>query len=162
MPIFIALGKATDAGMTNLDHLTGRHEVARRRARDLGGRVIGSYATLGQYDFVVILDCPDLETCMRILNRETGGGNIRYETMPALPTREFAQLFLDEAQLEEERRVLRIGRSARQRAAQAAAHKRSRKAPTKSLAKASATRAAAKGPKRTEKKRAAERTARKR
>jgi len=117
MPMFIALGRATEQGLANLDNLTGRHEIARRRARDLGGRVVGSYATLGRYDFVVMLDCPDLETCMRILSRESAGGNIRYETMPALPTREFAQIFLDEQALAEERRVLRVGRTATKRAA---------------------------------------------
>jgi uncharacterized protein with GYD domain len=125
MPMFIALGKATEQGLANLDNLTGRHEIARRRARDLGGRVIGSYATLGQYDFVVMLDCPDLETCMRILSRESAGGNIRYETMPALPTRDFAQIFLDEQELAEERRVLRVGRTATKRAVKRAAAKKS-------------------------------------
>ncbi|MCZ6707072.1 MAG: GYD domain-containing protein [Chloroflexi bacterium] len=113
MPVFIALGKATDSGMQNLDNLTARHERARRRARDLGGRVIDSYATLGRYDFVVILECP-VETCMLILNRESSGGNVRYETMPALPTREFASLFLDEAALREERRVLHVRASRKQ------------------------------------------------
>jgi len=111
MPIFIALGKATESGLQNLDNLAGRHEIARRRVRDLGGRVLGSYATLGAYDFVVVLDCPDAETCMRILNKEASGGNIRYETMTALPTRDFAQLFLDEEALEEEHRVLRVSRA---------------------------------------------------
>ena len=51
MPVFIALGTATDSGIKDLDSLTARHEGARRRARDLGGRVLDSYATLGRYDF---------------------------------------------------------------------------------------------------------------
>lgn len=110
MPIFIALGSVTGSGMQALDHLTARHEEAVKRARRLGGRVISSYATMGRYDFVVTLDCPDMETAMTILNREAAGGNIKYETMLALPTREFAALFLDEASREDERRVLRIER----------------------------------------------------
>ncbi len=107
MPIFIALGKVTTEGMHDLDHLTARHEEAVKRVRQLGGRVISSYATMGRYDFVVTLDCPDMETAMRILNREAAGGNIKYETMAALPTRDFAQLFLDESSLADERTVLR-------------------------------------------------------
>ena len=110
MPIFIALGSVTGSGMQALDHLTARHEEAVKRAKRLGGRVISSYATMGRYDFVVTLDCPDMETAMTILNREAAGGNIKYETMLALPTREFAALFLDEASREDERRVLRIER----------------------------------------------------
>jgi len=110
MPIFIALGSVTGSGMQALDHLTARHEEAVKRAKRLGGRVISSYATMGQYDFVVTLDCPDMETAMTILNREAAGGNIKYETMVALPTRDFAALFLDEASREDERRVLRVER----------------------------------------------------
>lgn len=153
MPMFIALGKATEQGLANLDNLTGRHEIARRRARDLGGRVVGSYATLGRYDFVVMLDCPDLETCMRILSRESAGGNIRYETMPALPTREFAQIFLDEQALAEERRVLRVGRTATKRAATRAVGKKtaskktgSEKVPSKNAARKTRKRSAKKAP----------------
>jgi hypothetical protein len=51
-----------------------------------------------------------METAMTILNREAAGGNIKYETMVALPTRDFAALFLDEASREDERRVLRVER----------------------------------------------------
>ena len=112
MPIFIALGSVTGSGMQAVDHLTARHEEAVKRARRMGGRVISSYATMGRYDFVVTLDCPDMETAMTILNREAAGGNIKYETMIALPTRDFAALFLDEASREDERRVLRVGRRA--------------------------------------------------
>ncbi len=110
MPIFIALGQVTSQGAQNHDHLIARHEEAVKRAKQLGGRVLSSYATMGRYDFVVTLDCPNMETAMRILTREAAGGNIRYETMAAMPTRDFAQLFLDKAALEEEHRVLRSGR----------------------------------------------------
>lgn len=113
MPIFIALGKVTEQGMRGLDHFMGRHEEAVKRVMQLGGRVVSSYATMGRYDFVVTLDCPDMESAMRILNREAAGGNIRYETMVALPTREFARLFLSETELEEERAVLRVPRGSR-------------------------------------------------
>ena len=111
MPIFVALGRVTPEGMRNLDHLTARHEEAVKRVKLLGGRVISSYATMGSYDFVVTLDCPSMEVAMTILNREAAGGNIRYETMVGMPTRDFAQMFLDEEALAEERRVLRRDRS---------------------------------------------------
>ena len=83
MPIFIALGTVTTQGMQNLDHLVARHDEAVKRVKVLGGRVLSSYAVMGQYDFIVTLDCPDIETAMRVLSREAGGGNIKYETMPA-------------------------------------------------------------------------------
>jgi uncharacterized protein with GYD domain len=114
MPIFIALGQVTSQGAQHHQNLMARHEEAVKRAKQLGGRVLTSYATMGRFDFVVTLDCPDMETAMRILTREASGGNIRYETMAALPTRDFAQLFLNEAALEDEHRVLRSGRRKRE------------------------------------------------
>ncbi len=113
MPIFIALGKVTDAGMQNLDHLTARHEEAIKRAHRLGGRVVSSYATMGSYDFVVVLDCPTMEIAMTILSREAAGGNIRYETLTGLPTRDFARMFLDAEALAEEETVIRRDRPPR-------------------------------------------------
>ena len=143
MPIFVALGKVTAKGMQDLDHLTARHEEAVKRARRLGGRVISSYATMGRYDFVVTLDCPDTETAMRILNREAAGGNIKYESMPGLPTRDFARLFLDESSLADERTVLRHRRrpagnaTKPRRPADAAKQRRARKTATNLARKSS-------------------------
>lgn len=92
MPIFVALGKATEQGVKNLGGFGARHEQAVKRAEGLGGKVIGSYALLGHYDYLVILDCPDEKTALRILLGEAQGGNIRYETLTAIPTDEFAKL----------------------------------------------------------------------
>ena len=113
MPIFIALGKVTDAGLQNLDHLMARHEEAVKRAHRIGGSVISSYATMGAYDFVVVLDCPTMEIAMTILNREAAGGNIRYETLTGMPTRDFARMFLDAEARAEEETVIRRDRPAR-------------------------------------------------
>ncbi len=92
MPIFVALGKATDAGIRNLESFTIRHEQAIQRAEQAGARVIASYALLGQYDYLVILDCPDEKTALFVLTREAAGGNVRYETLPALLMEDFTTL----------------------------------------------------------------------
>jgi uncharacterized protein with GYD domain len=92
MPIFVALGKATDDGVRNLESFSIRHERATQRAEQAGARVIASYALLGHYDYLVILDCPDEKTALFVLTREAAGGNVRYETLPAMPMEEFATL----------------------------------------------------------------------
>ena len=96
MPLFVALGKATEEGTRNLVGLRQRHEVAVRRAERLGARLVGSYALLGHYDYLAILDCPDLSTALKVLAREAAGGNVRYETLAALPLEEFAALVEEE------------------------------------------------------------------
>jgi uncharacterized protein with GYD domain len=92
MPLFVALGKATDEGRRNLVGLRQRHQAAVRRAEQAGARVIASYALLGHYDYLAILECPDLATALRVLAREAAGGNVAYETLAAVPIEEFAQL----------------------------------------------------------------------
>lgn len=91
MPVYVALGKSTDEGLKNLTAVADRHQQAVKRAEALGGKVIGSYAVMGHYDFVVVLEAPDKKVALRILTREASGGNIRYETMTAIPTAEFGK-----------------------------------------------------------------------
>jgi uncharacterized protein with GYD domain len=96
MPLFVALGKATEEGRRNLVGLRQRHAAAVRRAEQAGARVVGSYALLGHYDYLAILDCPDLPTALKVLAREAAGGNISYETLAAVPIEEFAALIEEE------------------------------------------------------------------
>ena len=92
MALFIALGRSTDEGLKNFADMTARHNAAIERVEAAGVKVHGSYAVMGRYDYVVILDAADVATCIRVLTKEASGGNIRYETMPAIATNEFASL----------------------------------------------------------------------
>lgn len=93
MPIFVALGRATETGKRRtLDGLAERHQKAKARAEDAGARVLASYALLGPYDYLTLLDAPDVETVARVLIREAARGNVNYEIHPALPMDEFARL----------------------------------------------------------------------
>ena len=96
MPLFVALGKATEEGTRNLVGLRQRHAGAVRRAEKAGARVVGSYALMGHYDYMAILECPDVATAMKVLAREAAGGNVHYETLAAMPLDEFAALVEEE------------------------------------------------------------------
>ncbi len=91
MPLYAAMGKTTSEGKRHLDGLAGRHQAAVKKAEAAGGKVVASYALLGPYDYLVILDCPDHLTAMKILAKEAEGGNVSYETYGAVPMSEFAQ-----------------------------------------------------------------------
>ncbi len=92
MAVFVAFGKITDQGMTKLQGFEGRHREAVKRAETRGAKVLASYALMGPYDFLVVLDCPDAETALRVLTKEAEGGNIRYEAFAAVPIEEFAKI----------------------------------------------------------------------
>ncbi len=92
MATFVALGKITDTGITNLEGFKQRHQEATKRAEARGAKVLATYALLGPYDFVVLLECEDAATAMKVLMKEANGGNVRYETFAAVPMEEFAKI----------------------------------------------------------------------
>ena len=89
MAIFVALGKATPEGIRHMEDLYPRHQAAVGRAEAAGGKILSSYAMGGPYDYLVVLECPDSATALKILTREATHGNVRYETYVAVPM--FAQ-----------------------------------------------------------------------
>ena len=80
------------ADLTNLDDLSERHAAAVKRAGDNGAKVVASYAVSGHYDFVVILDAPDMQTALNVLTREAEHGNVRYQTLQAFPMTDFSKM----------------------------------------------------------------------
>jgi uncharacterized protein with GYD domain len=118
VPIFVALGTATESGRSRtLEGLAERHARAVARAEDAGARVLASYALLGPYDYLTLLDAPDIETVARVLIREAARGNVHYEIHPALPMEQFARLVGEEEVIKPHRLVRsRSTRSPRQAA----------------------------------------------
>jgi uncharacterized protein with GYD domain len=111
MAIFVALGTATEAGRSRtLENLAVRHARAVARAEDAGARVLASYALLGPYDYLTLLDAPDIETVARVLIREAARGNVHYEIHPALPMEQFARLVGEEDVIKPHRLVRSRGR----------------------------------------------------
>ncbi|MCK5576770.1 MAG: GYD domain-containing protein [Dehalococcoidales bacterium] len=92
MATFVALGNLTEQGLKNLEALDIRHKKAVENAEKRGGKILASYALLGPYDFLVILEAPDATTAVHILTKEAEHGNVRYQTLEAFPMDEFAEL----------------------------------------------------------------------
>ncbi len=91
MAIFVALGTVTENGIRNLEAMSARHKRAVERAEQRGAKVLASYALFGQYDYLVVLEAPDIKTAVYVLTKEAQGGNVRYQTMSAMPMEEFAE-----------------------------------------------------------------------
>jgi uncharacterized protein with GYD domain len=91
MPVFIMLTKLTSNGVRTLKDNPGRvHEVS-KEVEQLGVKVLNQWATLGEYDFVSVLEAPD-ETAMAKVSVELGSrGTTSNETMAAIPAEEFTK-----------------------------------------------------------------------
>ena len=89
MPIFILLSTLTQQGLQTLKSNPERLQQVNHDIEELGARVLHQWATLGEFDFVNIVDAPDIATIARISVALGARGSIRIETLPALEIDEF-------------------------------------------------------------------------
>jgi uncharacterized protein with GYD domain len=91
MPTFIMLTKLTSDGVKSLKNNPGRVHEVNKEVEQIGVKVVNQWATLGEYDFVSVIEAPD-ETTMAKLSVEMGSrGTVMNETLVALAADEFTK-----------------------------------------------------------------------
>jgi uncharacterized protein with GYD domain len=89
MAVFIMLTKLTSNGVRTIKDNPGRIQEVNREVEQLGVKVLNQWATLGEYDFVSVVEAPD-ETTMAKVSVELGSrGTTSNETMAAIPAEDF-------------------------------------------------------------------------
>jgi uncharacterized protein with GYD domain len=88
MATFVILGNWTEQGAKNFAEAPARAEANRAAAAAMGGRVVGTYWTLGPYDFVSIVEAPDDESLTAGMLVLGAAGNARSVTMRAFDSAE--------------------------------------------------------------------------
>jgi uncharacterized protein with GYD domain len=58
----------------------------------MGGKLIGLYTTMGEYDYVAIGEAPNDEVAMTFLLRLGSAGDIRTKTLRAFTKEELAEM----------------------------------------------------------------------
>lgn len=92
MPGYIVLGHYTQKGMDQLKEipeLIKKHKAEREK---MGVRMVGTWLTMGEYDFVSVYDAPDDHTMATSLLMTGMAGLVKTQTMRALSEDEFAQI----------------------------------------------------------------------
>jgi uncharacterized protein with GYD domain len=56
---------------------------------ELGCKVLHQWATLGEFDFVNVVDAPDVATVAKVSVALGARGSVRIETLPALDVEDF-------------------------------------------------------------------------
>ena len=83
MPTYIVLGSFTEQGLRNIKDSPKRAEAVSEMAKKVGASIKDTYWTLGQYDFVSVIEAPD-DVTMTALGASIGKlGNVRTETLRA-------------------------------------------------------------------------------
>ena len=89
MPVFIMLTRLTSNGVKTLKDNPSRVQEVNKEVEQLGVKVLNQWATLGEYDFVSVVEAPD-EKAMAKLSVEMGSrGTVQNETMTAIDVEEF-------------------------------------------------------------------------
>ena len=91
MPVFIMLTRLTSNGVKTIKDNPGRVQEVNKEVEQLGVKVVNQWATLGEYDFVSVVEAPD-ETTMAKVSIELGSrGTTTNETLSAIPAAEFTK-----------------------------------------------------------------------
>ena len=92
MPTYIMLTTLTPEGVQTIKNNPGRIQEVNREVEQLGAIVKAQWATLGQYDFVNVIEAPDDKTVARVSLELGSRGTGKYETMSAIPVDDFIAL----------------------------------------------------------------------
>jgi uncharacterized protein with GYD domain len=89
VPLFILLTTLTRQGVQTLKSNPERLRQVNQDVEELGAKVLHQWATLGEYDFVNVIDAPDLETVAKVSVTLGARGSTRIQTLPALEIEQF-------------------------------------------------------------------------
>ena len=93
MPTYIMLSTLTPEGVQTVKNNPQRIKEVNKEVEQLGATVKSQWATLGQFDFVNIVEVPDDATMARVSLELGSRGTARYESLTAIPVEDFiAQL----------------------------------------------------------------------
>ena len=89
MPIYILLSRLSQQGVATLKSNPDRLREVNRDVEELGAKVLHQWATLGEFDFVNVVEAPDIATVAKVSVSLGARGSTRIETLPALEIEEF-------------------------------------------------------------------------
>jgi len=90
MPTYVMLTNLTPEGVRTLKNNPGRVAEVNKEVEQIGAKVVAQYATLGQYDFVTVVEAPDEKTMAKVSVELGSRGTMSSQTLAAIPAGELA------------------------------------------------------------------------
>jgi uncharacterized protein with GYD domain len=90
MPTYVMLTKLTPEGVQTLKNNPGRVQEVNKEVEQLGVTVKDQWATLGQYDFITIMEAPDDKTMAKVSVELGSRGTMSSQTLTAISGEDFA------------------------------------------------------------------------
>jgi len=89
VPTYIMLSTLTPEGVQTIKNNPQRIREVNREIEQLGASVKAQWATLGQFDFVNVVEAPDEKTIARVSLELGSRGTTKYQTLTAIPVDDF-------------------------------------------------------------------------
>jgi len=89
MGTYIMLSTLSPDGANTLIENPERLTEVNEEVARMGAKVVAQYAVLGPYDFVTILEAPDVSTISRVAVQLGSRGTIKSTTLTAIPVDDF-------------------------------------------------------------------------
>jgi uncharacterized protein with GYD domain len=90
MPTYVMLTNLTADGVRTLKNNPGRVAEVNKEVEQIGAKVVAQYATLGQYDFITIVEAPDEQTMAKVSVELGSRGTMTSQTLVAIPAGDLA------------------------------------------------------------------------
>lgn len=90
MPTYVMLTNLTADGVRTLKNNPGRVAEVNREVEQIGAKVLTQYATLGQYDFVTVVEAPDDKTMAKVSVELGSRGTMTSQTLAAISSDQLA------------------------------------------------------------------------
>ena len=91
MSTYIMLSTLTPEGVQTVKNNPQRIKEVNREIEQIGAKVVAQWATLGQFDFVNVVEAPDTATIAKVSVALGARGSTRIQTLSALTIDEFVQ-----------------------------------------------------------------------
>jgi uncharacterized protein with GYD domain len=89
MALYIMMTNLTDEGRKTVKSNPQRIKEVNKEVEAMGVKVIAQYVTLGQYDFINVLEAPDNATIAKVATELGSRGTLQTNTLAALTLDEF-------------------------------------------------------------------------
>ncbi len=82
MPLYLMLTSLTEKGVQTLNSNPARLREVNHDVEELGAKVLHQWASLGEYDFVNVVEAPDDLTLAKLSVRLSARGSLKVESLP--------------------------------------------------------------------------------
>ncbi|MBA2268015.1 MAG: GYD domain-containing protein [Nitrosopumilus sp.] len=95
MSHYVLLINWTEQGINKIKESSDRYYSFKTSLENAGGKLVGGYYTLGDYDVVLIIEAPTDEVIMSLMLKVGSYGNVRTKTLKAFTAEEGMKIIKD-------------------------------------------------------------------